>query len=179
MAWSNLIWQVCSSSSKTIVMTTRQVACAPEIATALRAVHNIIVLVRSVTEADYVISWKLGVLRVTISGEEFWIVVPTWPPFSFMNWCKYKNELVCLCFLHHLLGSSLFWLHSHFFSGLWCLILLICTVQKILGAILSMYFCCHIYIYIYIYILLFIWSYQILSYCDTSSKLHISVAWIF
>ena len=52
-------------------MATRQVASAPEIAAALRAVHNINVLVRSVTEADYVISWQLGVLRVRMSGEKF------------------------------------------------------------------------------------------------------------
>jgi hypothetical protein len=51
-------------------MATRQVASAPEIATGLRAVHNIHVLVRSITEADYVISWQLGVLRVMMSGEK-------------------------------------------------------------------------------------------------------------
>jgi hypothetical protein len=56
-------------------MATRQVASAPEIATGLRAVHNINVLVRSITEADYVISWRLGVLRVMMAGEKLcvWI----------------------------------------------------------------------------------------------------------
>jgi hypothetical protein len=73
-------------------MTTRQVASAPEIATALRAVHNIIVLVQSIKEADYVISWKLGVLRVMMSGEKFWIIAPIWPPLLFMDLCKYKDE---------------------------------------------------------------------------------------
>jgi hypothetical protein len=63
-------------------MATRQVASAPEIATTLRAVHNINVLVRSVTEADYVISWQLGVLRVRMSGEKFCAL--------FMVWYKYK-----------------------------------------------------------------------------------------
>jgi hypothetical protein len=63
-------------------MATRQVASAPEIATGLRAVHNINVLVQSVTEADYVISWQLGVLRVRMSGEKFCA--------PFMVWCKYK-----------------------------------------------------------------------------------------
>jgi hypothetical protein len=65
-------------------MATRQVASAPEITTALRAVHNIMVLVRSLTDADYVISWKLGVLRVLMSGEKLWLVVFTWPPLLFI-----------------------------------------------------------------------------------------------
>jgi hypothetical protein len=58
-------------------MATRQVAGASEIATALRAAHNIVVLVRPVTEADYVISWRLGVLRVTMSGDDFSTVLST------------------------------------------------------------------------------------------------------
>jgi hypothetical protein len=64
-------------------MATRQVASAPEIATALRAVHNINVLVQSVTEADFVISWQLGVLRVKMSGEK--------SCSQFVAWYKYKS----------------------------------------------------------------------------------------
>jgi hypothetical protein len=59
-------------------MATRQVASAPEIATGLRAVHNINVLVRSITEADYVISWQLGVLRVMMSGEKLCMLSDIW-----------------------------------------------------------------------------------------------------
>ncbi|XP_069691235.1 Fanconi anemia group M protein isoform X2 [Periplaneta americana] len=69
-----------SHGAKTVIMSTRQVVSAPEIATHLRAVYKFDVLVHSVPDADYVISWQLGVLRFTLT--------------DFLRACPSKLELM-------------------------------------------------------------------------------------
>lgn len=65
--------KVSSSSKKQtnkqiVFISAKQLACALEITTALRAKHNIHVIIRSYLGADYIVSWRTGINRITLSG---------------------------------------------------------------------------------------------------------------
>lgn len=61
--------KICTEQTKpSIFIASRQIASAPEIATSLRAKWNVQVHVRSLPGADFIVSWRLGINRITLSG---------------------------------------------------------------------------------------------------------------
>lgn len=52
-----------------LFVASRQIASAPDITTVLRAKWNVLVHVRSAPEADYIVSWRVGINRIQLSGK--------------------------------------------------------------------------------------------------------------